>query len=400
MQRTKLDGSLNPQMKVSLDAMGNNDSATIHKALGGPVDIVTVERPGYDKHFLTVQPASPDPHTMFDSVADFIREKKAHIVSQFVFGGAELSGRGVPEAERINGHRDWPVTWIHGEGPSGMAFSGAQATAVTGDVQTLVIGGQTVGSVYEDRYARYCRLGNLHAPDVTQSRERQTEETFDLMCTALAKADMTFDHVVRTWLYMDRILEWYDEFNAVRTAFFEKHNVFDGLVPASTGIGVANSSKAAMVADVLAVQPKTPDVKIEMVDSPLQGAAWEYGSSFSRGVEVAVPDCRKLYISGSASITPDGATAHVGDVEKQIALTMEVVAAILEGRGMTWSDTSRSIAYFKDIKNAPLYHAYCQRQNLPHFPVSLAHADVCRDDLLFELELDAVKVMTIPMVSS
>ena len=366
----------------------------IQREVGESMDIVTIKRSGYDKHFLTTHPSasSTDPYAMFEDVADFIRQKEAHIVSQFIFGGAEFSGSGVPEVEKINGHRDWPVTWIHGEGPSGMQFSGAQATAVTGDVTTLQLDGVTVGSVYEDEFARYCRLGNLHALDTTQSNERQTEETFERMLLALAEANMTFDNVIRTWLYMDRILDWYDEFNVVRTAFFEKHGVLEGIVPASTGIGVANSANAAMVADVLAIEPKTPDVHIEMVDSPLQGAAWEYGSSFSRGVEVVVPDCRRLYIYGTASITPDGATAHVGDVEKQIALTMEVVAAILEGRGMEWADTNRAIAYFKDIKNAPLYHDYCQKHGLPHFPVSLAHADICRDDLLFEIELDAVKL--------
>jgi enamine deaminase RidA (YjgF/YER057c/UK114 family) len=372
--------------------MSSDSDPKIRRVLDGNLDVVTVERAGYDKHFLTVQPSSTDPYSMFDSVAGFIREQKAHIVSQFVFGGAELSGSGVPEVERINGHHDWPVTWIHGDGPSGQAFSGAQATAVTGDVQTIQLGGDTVGSVYEDEYARYCRLGNLHARDVTLSRERQTAETFEQMQLALAEANMSFSNVVRTWLYMDRILDWYDEFNTVRTEIFEKLGVFEGLVPASTGIGVANSSKAAMVADVLAIEPKTDAVSIEMVDSPLQGAAWEYGSSFSRGVEVAIPDCRRLYISGTASITPDGATAYVGDVGRQIALTMEVVEAILKGRDMGWSDTSRAIAYFKDIKNAPLYHDYCKQHDLPRFPVSLAHADVCRDDLLFELELDAVTV--------
>ncbi len=369
-------------------------SPEICKTSDDGLDLVTIKRSDYDKHFLTVQPTSDaDPYSMFDSVADFILREKAHIVSQFIFGGSEISGSGVPEAERVNGHREWPVTWIHGEGPSGVAFSGAQATAVTGDVKTIHLDGEIVGAVYEDEFARYCRLGNLHAPDVTQSREEQARKTFERIIPALAEADMDLSHIVRTWLYMDRILEWYDDFNAVRTKFFTEHNVFDGLVPASTGIGVANACRAAMVADVLAIDPKTPDVKIEMVDSPLQGAAWEYGSSFSRGVEVAVPDCRKLYISGTASITPDGATAHVDDVERQIELTMDVVEAILKGRGMGWSDTCRAIAYFRDIKDAPLYHAFCRSRNLPPLPVSLAHAHVCRDDLLFEIELDAVTVV-------
>ncbi len=373
--------------------MKNQPYPHIQRESHNGLDVFTLQRQGYDKHFLTAQPTSAtESHSMFDNIADFIRREKTRIVSQFIFGGAELSGSGVPEAERINGHREWPVTWIHGDGPSGMTFSGAQATAVTGAVRTICLDGETIGAVYEDEFARYCRLGNLHAPDITQSREQQAQVTFERIIPALAEANMTLANVVRTWLYMDRILEWYDSFNLVRTAFFTEHNVFDGIVPASTGIGVANACRAAMVADVLAIEPKTSDVNIEMVDSPLQGAAWEYGSSFSRGIEVAVPDCRKLYISGTASITPDGATAHVGDIEKQIALTMDVVEGILGGRGMGWDNTIRAIAYFKDIQDVPHYHAFCSSRDLPQFPVSLAHADVCRDDLLFEIELDAIKL--------
>jgi enamine deaminase RidA (YjgF/YER057c/UK114 family) len=374
--------------------MSRENAPILQRTSCDGLEVITLKRAGYDKHFLTAQPRSgtEDPYNMFENMAGFIREQSAHVVSQFIFGGSELSGTGVPEVERIQGSRDWPVTWMHGDGPSGAAFSGTQATAVTGNAVPIIIDGVTVGTVYEDEYARYCRLGNIHAPDTTQSRVDQTAATFERMLLALSMANMSFKHVVRTWLYMDRILDWYDDFNTVRTDIFKRLNVFDGLVPASTGIGVANADGAAMVADLLAVDPKTDAVKIEMVESPLQGAAWDYKSSFSRGVEVSVPDCRRLYISGTASITPDGATAHVGDVEKQVALTMEVVNGILQARDMEWADTTRSIAYFKDIRNAPIYHAYCRDQNLPAFPVSLAHADVCRDDLLFELELDAVKL--------
>ena len=73
-----------------------------------------------------------------------------------------------------------------------------------------------------------------------------------------------------------------------------------------------------------------------------------------------LPDHRRLYVSGTASIEPSGKTAHIGDPAKQISLTMEVVAAILESRRMTWADVSRAIAYFKDIKDAPLFDEYCR----------------------------------------
>jgi enamine deaminase RidA (YjgF/YER057c/UK114 family) len=147
-----------------------------------------------------------------------------------------------------------------------------------------------------------------------------------------------------------------------------------------------------VVADLLAMQPKRPEVRCFAVPSPLQCPALEYGSSFSRAVEVAIPGQRRLYISGTASIHPDGRTAHVGDAEAQVALTMEVVAAILQSRGMDWTDTVRGIGYFKHMADAPLLDAWCAVRGLAGWPVIAAKNDICRDDLLFELELDAIRL--------
>ena len=79
-------------------------------------------------------------------------------------------------------------------------------------------------------------------------------------------------------------------------------------------------------------------------------------------------------------------------VEKQITLTMEVVEAILKSRQMDWADVSRAVGYFKDIENAPLFGQYCEKKGLPPLPTAIAHADICRDDLLYVIEVDAVTV--------
>ena len=109
-------------------------------------------------------------------------------------------------------------------------------------------------------------------------------------------------------------------------------------------------------------------------------------------VEINQPGSRLLTISGTASIAPGGETVHLDDCGKQIELTMEVVHEILKSRDMDWKHTSRAIAYFKDIDEAPLLEKYCIENNLPELPVAISHADVCRHDLLFEIELDAVKI--------
>jgi len=146
------------------------------------------------------------------------------------------------------------------------------------------------------------------------------------------------------------------------------------------------------VAGLVALKPKSEEVKVSQIASPLQSSARDYGSSFSRAVEVACPDHRRLYVSGTASIDKAGDTVFLDDCRAQVKKTMEVVDAILRSREMDWADVTRALAYFKDAKDAPLLEAYRQESDLAPFPVIVAENDVCRHDLLFEIEIDAVKV--------
>jgi enamine deaminase RidA (YjgF/YER057c/UK114 family) len=249
-----------------------------------------------------------------------------------------------------------------------------------------------VGSLFEDEYGRCCRLVGLHPTDTSAGRTAQTEEIFRQMEAGLSECGMVFKDVFRTWFYNHDLLDWYDEFNAVRTSFFHERKIFDGVVPASTGIGGGNALDAALVAGLVALKPKSGEVKVSQIASPLQSSARDYGSSFSRAVEVGFPDHRRLYVSGTASIDPSGATVFLDDCKAQVQKTMEVVDAILRSRQMDWADVTRALAYFKDAKDAPLLEAYRQENGLAPFPVIVAENDVCRHDLLFELEIDAIKV--------
>ena len=129
-----------------------------------------------------------------------------------------------------------------------------------------------------------------------------------------------------------------------------------------------------------------------MVPSPRQCPAPAYGSAFSRAVEIQSPGFRQLLVSGTASIGPAGQTAHVGDIDAQIECTMEVIQAILESRGMTLANTTRATAYFRSGLDAPRFAEWLERHELRSLPVVFACCDICRDDLLFELELDALAV--------
>jgi enamine deaminase RidA (YjgF/YER057c/UK114 family) len=358
------------------------------------LDVVTVSRACFSKFYITAHPAEGiDPCGMFENLAEYVHENDVRIVSQDVFGSCCLHPEGIQSLESAFGTISWPVTWIECNGRAEKLLTGTQVYGVCGtDVELIHADGRIAGSIFEDDDARYCVLGDLRPSDVSRSRNEQALDTFEKMESVLKSVDMDFSHVVRTWLYIDHILDWYDDFNAVRNDYFKERGVFDGVVPASTGIGATNHAGVAVVADVVAIKPKGPDVSITEVESPLQCPAPDYKSSFSRALEVALSDHRRLYISGTASIEPGGKTIHVGDTKKQIDLTMEVAHAILTSRGMEWSDVSRAIAYFKDLNDTPLLDAYCKEHNMSGVPIAVAHGDICRDDLLFEIEADAVVV--------
>jgi enamine deaminase RidA (YjgF/YER057c/UK114 family) len=371
----------------------SQQSASVNIVSSENMDVASLSRACYSKHFITSH-ASGDQYDMFARLGRYVSDNKLGIIQQYVFGGCQHYDDGMKAIEKACGEINWPITWLQGDGCTGEDLTATQAYAISGNCyKPLVFDGKVVGAVYEDDDAKYCLIGDLLPDDITVSREEQTRNVFEKMDAVLKTVGMDFSNVVRTWMYLKELLKWYDEFNVVRTQFFEEHGVFDNLVPASTGIGVANPTGAALITDLFAVKAKTDRVRIFEVESPLQCSATDYRSSFSRAVEVALPDHRSIYISGTASIEPGGKTVHLDDVKKQIDLTMEVTEAILKGRDMGWEDTVRGIAYFKDIKNAHLFAEYCNKHKLPKMPFALSHSDVCRDDLLFEIELDAVKAV-------
>jgi enamine deaminase RidA (YjgF/YER057c/UK114 family) len=288
---------------------------------------------------------------------------------------------------------DFPgsVLWLEGTGPIGTS-AGLHVFAIGGaNVAAVINEGQVVGGTFHDGFARHYILNHVLPDDFSAPPAEQARQVLERLERILQQFGMNFRNVVRTWLFLDEILEWYGPFNQVRTGLFEKWKVFDGIVPASTGVGVKNADGAALVSGLWAVQPEGELIQVRELPSPLQCPAPRYGSSFSRAVELSSRDIRRALVSGTASIHPDGTTALPGDVAGQIELTMEVVSAILEANQMDFSDATRATAYFQDIRNAPLFVNWSRLREI-QLPVLMVQGDVCRGDLLFELELDAIKM--------
>lgn len=327
---------------------------------------------------------------IFTRLSGALDERDATILHLTVFGSVNASAAGTEAMRRIFGKTPWPVTWVEGAACDDNPIAGLQVFALAGgEVNPIELDGRIVGSVFESGAARHCVLGGLVPTKTSSPRAEQAKLTLDLLQKALAQAGFSLADTVRTWFFLDDILSWYDEFNRARTQIYSGVKFHSGSLPASTGVGARNSSGTALALSAWAVQSPDGSASAVEVASPLQCPAPAYGSSFSRAMEITSASGRRLFISGTASIATGGQTLWKGDAGKQIALTMKVVEAILHARGFNFSDVTRATAYFNNRADVRVFAEWCVARGLDSLPAVAAQCDVCRDDLLFELEADA-----------
>ncbi|MBO6102307.1 MAG: hypothetical protein J6P03_03525 [Opitutales bacterium] len=306
----------------------------------------------------------------------FAPKKYAGFVSEFL---EDLSAQGCPLNHVLPLDENSPIE-----------LAGAHITAVSGAGAEYKIQNGIKTSVFEAGGEKYCRIFGATVPVNGRPLNVYTEGVINDMRLALEKNGFKFSDTARTWFYNFDILGWYSDFNRGRTKFFRDNSVFDGLLPASTGIGAPNPAGTRIQCGLIAVKDAPARKKIREIPSPLQGGATEYGSSFSRAVELDFDSYRRVMVSGTASISPDGKTLYFGDISKQVELTMSVIEGILKSRNMDFSDTLRSVVY---CMKPEFYKTFLDWQksrglNLPHVP---SYSTVCRADLMFEVELDAFK---------
>ena len=366
----------------------NNDSKMDK---GFAVQIVSPQGAKRGSHYITVPKMEGDTlQSITERAMGAVRDMEATIVSMEVLG---LSlNQDISLLEEATGTITWPITWIadnqvHNTG--GIQIWAESDATVT----PIVLGNYTAGSLIDTPNATIARLGGLNGRIPTRTHVEQTDATLNQMIDALQAVDMDFSHVVRTWFYNCDILTWYDDFNKTRDDFFSEHDICEGLIPASTGIGACNVSGTSLVTGVLAMKSKLNRATMIEVPSPLQCPATDYGSSFSRAAEIDFGSYRQLLVSGTASIEYEGDTVHQNNIDGQILCTLEVVEAILESRRMNWSNVTRAIAYVKHAQDIPRFEYHRKQLGLEALPFITMTAEICRSDLLFEIELDAIHVV-------
>jgi enamine deaminase RidA (YjgF/YER057c/UK114 family) len=318
-----------------------------------------------------------------------LHEHAATPLHLLVFGNTRASAAATDALRKSIGRADWPVTWVEGAACDGSPIAGIQVHAFTGGVEHIESNGRIVGSIFTEGGARQCLVGGLTPADKTLSRAEQTRRTLEDLQAIWARAGFDLGDAIRTWFFLENILSWYDDFNHARTKIYSGVKFRTSSLPASTGVGAKNPAGTALALSAWALRPLEPGVRAREIASPLQGSAPAYGSSFSRAMEIASPAGRRLLISGTASIAPDGRTLWKKDARRQVELTMDVVGQILRRCGFDFADLTRATAYFRRAADAPIFAEWLAANRLEQMPAVSAQCDVCRDDLLFELEAEA-----------
>jgi enamine deaminase RidA (YjgF/YER057c/UK114 family) len=343
--------------------------------------------------------AEPAVEEAYSAIDGLLRARGCVPVQERVFGDLQAA----PAVKRARGRAvgaapEWavPPTVVEGSPVGRSGLAGIHVIAARGASRPVAEGDRAFGRIVETPTARLLGLsdvGRRTAGRLAPGPAEDAGAALDAAAELLAREGFSFRDVARTWFYLRDILDWYGPFNAVRNAAFRRMGLVgpggDGQIPASTGIEGRNARGGWCALDLLALQPRA-GAAMRRLHNRKQNEATEYGSAFARAMEIVLGDARYLFVSGTASIDDHGATVHVGDFEAQARYTLEAVAALLDGAGARLSDVAQATAFLANPCDGRAFERIVDRSDLRGAPLLTTVADVCRDDLLFEIDAVAV----------
>jgi enamine deaminase RidA (YjgF/YER057c/UK114 family) len=299
---------------------------------------------------------------------------------------------------------DWPLTLLEGTPASGRDFGGVQLWGVTPKpgsgqrVETVAVNGRTVGREWIGPDFRELVLlavdGDVPGNPEANAATDQARRMFETSSAVLAARGYAFGQVVRTWIYLSRILDWYGDFNRVRTAHYAAAGLAmeaDAVFPASTGIQARRDREECLM-DLVALQASAgSDVSVRPVlESERQGRPFAYGSAFARAMVIEHGPQKTIHVSGTASIDATGVSKHEGDAAAQFEETLLGIATVLEREGATLAHIGQGTLFVKTPAVAATCRDVSRRLQLPELPLLEIVADVCRPELLLEIEAVAL----------
>jgi chorismate lyase / 3-hydroxybenzoate synthase len=231
----------------------------------------------------------------------------------------------------------------------------------------------------------------LHATEIAY------QEIFDLL------NETGHGQLIRIWNYLPRINEQadgderYRHFNSARqTAFRNSGRDIKGAVPAACALGSPSGSPLSIYFLAARRPPKA-------IENPRQTSAYHYPPKFGKHSPIFSRACvwgevreSKLFVSGTASIVGHE-TLHAGDVVAQTRETVANIAALINEANRTvgasrfsWEGLMLKVYVRNPVSLPAIEHVLAE---LPP-PASIVYlqADVCRQDLLVEIEAVGIQI--------
>ena len=237
----------------------------------------------------------------------------------------------------------------------------------------------------------------------------QAECIFARMAEILKAEGVTTSDIVRQWNYIENIThlsaegQHYQLFNDARSSFYNACSWENGY-PAATGIGTQMGGVMVMFDAVCdSAQHSTA------VDNPLQVSAHAYSQQvlinnteahkttpkFERARHMKAEES-SIYISGTAAIRGEESCRE--DAVGQTRLTMENIDYLISAENLTKSGVAEPQTMAYASLRAYLKHradlaavVEWMEQNYPQVDVLYLWADICREELLIEIEGIAVE---------
>lgn len=251
-----------------------------------------------------------------------------------------------------------------------------------------------------------CRIliGNVQSNENAGCR-LNSEKAFGSLSGIFESAGFQINSIVRQWNYIENILGFdgskqrYQEFNNVRSGFYGDSFKNNGY-PAATGIGM---NRGGTIIEFIAIQ--SGQLATFPIDNPEQVSAHSYSKEVLVGDECVLKTTPKferarflelfgkkiIFISGTASIRGEK-TVGEGDPALQTEVTIDNIKQLYSGKVLSKISNGDLVpkygharVYIKDRKDfAAIKKTF--RMHFGNLPVVYIVADICRPELLVEIE--------------
>lgn len=319
--------------------------------------------------------------------------------------------------ERIEYANTWPVGIISQspEEPFEIVIELGMVSEKEGKVKYYSIGDLNYCTITSGELIEYWMVGaglNSKSNSILES----ADNSFRKLSSVLNDAKVNFDTIVRQWNYIGEILneskidgnymQHYQQFNEVRNSYYSQFRKC-ACFPAATGIGI----KYANVGIDLHAVESNSSIEIIPVRNPVQDDSYHYGQDvlvgnpvvhkqppqFERALLLTLGTSSRLIISGTASIVGQK-TIGIGDVELQTKFTINNIEILSSHSNLknqypnlaTYPDKYCYLrVYVRNRSDINAVKKIC-RDHYGDVPMTFIQADICRENLLVEIEAEKI----------